>query len=59
MSKNEIGQDSKIPKFIYLMIRRRDGVESLTILEKGELKVPIGGCISENKLTPNPEIGVW
>ena len=45
MSKNEIGQDSPIPKFIYLKIRRRDGVESLTILEEGEFKVPIDGCI--------------
>ena len=47
MSKNEIGQDSPIPKFIYLKIRRRDGVESLTILEEGEFKVPIDGCIRE------------
>ena len=46
MSKNEIGQDSSIPKFIYLKILRRDGVESLTILEEGEFKVPIEGCIS-------------
>ena len=46
MSKNEIGQDSPIPKFIYLKIRRRDGVESLAILEEGEFKVPIDGCIS-------------
>ena len=45
MSNNEIGQDSPIPKFIYLKIRRRDGVESLTILEEGEFKVPIDGCI--------------
>ena len=45
MSKNEIGQDSPIPKFIYLKIRRRDGVESLTILAEGEFKVPIDGCI--------------
>ena len=48
MSKNEIGQDSPIPKFIYLKIRRRDGVESLTILEEGEFKVPIDGCINQN-----------
>ena len=46
MSKNEIGQDSPILKFIYLKIRRRDGVKSLTILEKGEFNVPIDGCIS-------------
>ena len=46
MSKNEIGQDSPIPKFIYLKIRRQDGVESLTILEEGEFKVPIDGCIN-------------
>ena len=32
MSKNKIGQHSPIPKLIYLKIRRRDGVESLTIL---------------------------
>ena len=45
MSKNEIGYDSPIPKFIYLKIRRRDGVESLTILEEGEVKVSIDGYI--------------
>ena len=48
MSKNEIGQDSPISKFIYLKIRRRDGVESFTILEEGEFKVPIDGCISKH-----------
>ena len=46
MFKNKIGEDSPIPKFIYLKIRRRDGVESLTTLEEGEFKVPIDGCIS-------------
>ena len=45
MPKNKIGEDSPIPKFIYLKIRRRDGVESLTTLEEGEFKVPIDGCI--------------
>ena len=45
MSKNKIGEDSPIPKIIYLKIRRRDGVESLTTLEEGEFKVPIDGCI--------------
>ena len=49
MSKNEIGEDSPIPKFIYLKIRRRDGVESLTTLEEGEFKVPIDGCISQER----------
>ena len=49
MSKNEIGQDSPIPKFIYLKIRRRDGIESLTILEEGKFKVPIDGCIKVTK----------
>ena len=46
MSKNKIGEDSPIPKFKYLKIRRRDGVKSLTALEEGEFKVPIDGCIS-------------
>ena len=46
MPKNKIGEDSPIPKFIYLKIRCRDGVESLTTLEEGEFKVPIDGCIS-------------
>ena len=50
MSKNEIGLDSPIPKFIYLKIRRRDGVESLTILEEGEFKVPIDGCINKKRI---------
>ena len=45
MFKNELGEDSPIPKFIHLEIRRRDGVESLTTLEEGEFKVPIDGCI--------------
>ena len=45
MSKNKIGEDSPIPKFIYLKIRRPDGVESLTTLEEGEFKVSIDGCI--------------
>ena len=31
---------------MYLKIRRRDGVESLTILVEGEFKVPIDGCIN-------------
>ena len=52
MSKNKIGEDSSIPKFIYLKIRRRDGVEPLTILEEGEFKVAIDGCISTVKYLP-------
>ena len=48
MFKYKIGEDSPIPKFMYLKIRRRDGVESLTTLEEGELKVPIDGCIKGN-----------
>ena len=47
MSKNKIGEDSPIPKFVYLKIRRRDDVESLTTLEEGEFKVPIDGCINQ------------
>ena len=46
MSKNKIGEDSPIPKFICLKIRRRDGVEYLTTLEEDEFKVPIDGCIN-------------
>ena len=46
MSKNKIGEDSPIPKCIYLKIRRRDGVEFSTTLEEGEFKVSIDGCIS-------------
>ena len=45
MFKNKLGEDSPIPKITHLKIRRRDGVESLTILEEGEYKVPIHGCI--------------
>ena len=45
MSRNKIGEDSPIPKFIYLKIRRIDGVESLTTLEEGEFNVPIDDCI--------------
>ena len=47
MSKNEMDQDSPTPKFINLKIRRRDGVDTLTILEEREFKVPIDGCIKE------------
>ena len=43
--KNKLSEDSPISKYIHLKIRRRDGVESLT-LEEGEFKVPIDGCIS-------------
>ena len=32
---------------MHLKIRRRDGVETLTTLEEGELKVPIDGCIRQ------------
>ena len=49
MFKNKLGKDSSIPKFIHLKIRRRDGVESLTTLEEGELKVPIDGCIKKDR----------
>ena len=45
-TKIKLGEDSPIPKFICLKIRRRDGVESLTTLEEGEFKVPIDGCIN-------------
>ena len=47
MSKNKIGEDSPIPKFIYLKIWRRHGFKSLTTLEEGEFKVSIDGCIKE------------
>ena len=43
--KKKIGEDSPIPKRVYLKIRRRDDVESLTFLEEGEFKMPIDGCI--------------
>ena len=46
MFKNILGEDSPIPKFLHLKIRRRDGVESLTILEEGEFRLPIDGCIN-------------
>ena len=46
MSKNKLGEDSPISKFIHLKIRRRDEFESLTTLEEGEFKVSIGGCIN-------------
>ena len=45
MSKNKLGQDSRTPKFLHLKIRRRDGVESSTTLEEGELNMPIDDCI--------------
>ena len=49
MSKIKIGEDSAISKIRYLKIRRRDGVESLTTLEKGKFEVPIDGCINRTK----------
>ena len=51
MFKNELGEDSPIPKFMHLKIRCRDGVESLTTLEEGEFKVPIDGYFSTIKNT--------
>ena len=51
MFKNELGEDSPIPIFIHLKVRRRDGVESLTNLEEGEFKVPIDGCIKQSTQT--------
>ena len=50
MFKNELGEDSVIPTFMHLKIRRRDGVESLTTLEEGEFKVPINSCIKTHLL---------
>ena len=49
MSKNKISEDSPIPKFIYLKIRCRDGVESLTTLEC-ELKVPLRATLGKRIL---------
>ena len=46
MLKIKLGEDSRIPKFIHPKIRRWDGVESLTTLEKGGFKVLIDGCIN-------------
>ena len=45
MSNYKLGEDSPIPNFIHHKIQRRDGVESLTILEEGEFNVPVDGCI--------------
>ena len=45
MFKNKLGEDSLTLKLIHLKIRCQDGVDSLTTLEVGELKVPIDGCI--------------
>ena len=53
----KIGQDSLIPKFIYLKFWRRDNVESLTILEEDEFKVPIDGCIRNKTLWNNDPLG--
>ena len=52
MFKNKISEDSPIPKFKYLKIRRRDGVESLTTLEEGEFKMPIDDCINWGSRLP-------
>ena len=46
MFKNKLGEDSRIPKFIHLKIRRQDGIESLTTLEEGEFKVPLMAALS-------------
>ena len=39
MLKNKLGEDSLMPIFLGPKIRRRDGIESLTILEEGEFNV--------------------
>ena len=63
MSKNILGEDSPIPKFIHLKIRRRECVESLTILEEGEFKLAIDDCIKPRSfqelcpLDPRPRGG--
>ena len=46
MFKHKLGENSPIPKFLHLKIRRRDGVESLTTLNEGEFKVSIDGYIN-------------
>ena len=58
MFKNKLGEDSPIPKFIHLKIRRRGGVESLMTLEEGEFKVPIDGCISEKGVHLTAQVSV-
>ena len=45
MSENILGQDSPIPKFVHLKIRRRDGIEFSTTLEECKLNMPIDDCI--------------
>ena len=50
MSKKLLGEDLPFPKFIQLKIRRRNGVAYLTILEEGEFKLAIDGCIKGDSL---------
>ena len=59
MFKTKLSKDSPIPKFIHLKIQRRDGVESLTILEEGEFKVPIDDCINSRSLGFNNYTILW
>ena len=57
-----LGEYSLIPKFIYLKIRRREGVESLTTLEGVSSRCPLTAALSELrkfpflKLAPEEEI---
>ena len=50
MCRNERRENSTIPKCIHLKIRRRDGVEYLTTLDEGQLKMPIDGPISPENI---------
>ena len=45
MSKNKIGEDSPIPKFLYLKIRRQDGVEFLTPLRRVSSRCPLTAAL--------------
>ena len=46
MRRNELGEESPIPKSIQLKIQHQDSVKSLINHEEGEFKMPIGGCIN-------------
>ena len=54
-SKKLLGEDSPFPKFMNLKIRRRNDVASLTILEEGEFKLAIDGCIKITRVYQRSE----
>ena len=51
--KNKQGEDSPFPKFLHHKIRRRNGVESLTILQEGSSSWPLTAALIRSSKATN------